>query len=471
MNGFIADLKKANVRTLLPVTSVGFACMYAAFACIVFCEAPDGFPDEVMLLAKLAFFIGIFAAMFATYLKRNPLFNEGSGALLWTGAVCFSLPGVVMLLIRSGIAVHPVVCITVWTIAGFGYAWSYLSWPRFLMLSWQRDVNIFIGAGFSFGIVAFLFVRNLVFPYDGIAFIGLPFASALIMKYVESHVVRGRQIEEGSEELRRLMPQMGLSVALFGVIFGAALFQIASQRVGAAEEVISFSLFAGSVLYLLIALLLRRYVSFGRYQKGILIVCLACGFALAFGGSALVGPGYLCLLAAWVFLEVANYSALIAFSSSHKNPFWQIARGELVQFGGIIFIWLCCALAQQYCPWLLDYANYICLTVAVILALLIAFFPFPDTMYSDKDAYSEMAGDDAFEYRCDQVSRQFKLSNRESEIIRYLAKGRNAQFIADELVISVYTARTHIYHIYQKLGVGTQQELITIVETQELEVL
>lgn len=43
-----------------------------------------------------------------------------------------------------------------------------------------------------------------------------------------------------------------------------------------------------------------------------------------------------------------------------------------------------------------------------------------------------------------------------------LARGRSAAFIADELVCSPATVRTHMKNIYAKLGVHSKQELIDL---------
>ena len=80
------------------------------------------------------------------------------------------------------------------------------------------------------------------------------------------------------------------------------------------------------------------------------------------------------------------------------------------------------------------------------------------------------ASDDAAEARsrfdlaCAAVANRFELTPRETEVLPYLARGRNARFISEALVISDGTARTHIMHIYQKLGVNSQQELIDRVD-------
>ena len=48
-----------------------------------------------------------------------------------------------------------------------------------------------------------------------------------------------------------------------------------------------------------------------------------------------------------------------------------------------------------------------------------------------------------------------------------LAKGHNAAYIQKKLCITQSTAKTHIYHIYQKLDIHTQQELLAMISDGE----
>lgn len=70
----------------------------------------------------------------------------------------------------------------------------------------------------------------------------------------------------------------------------------------------------------------------------------------------------------------------------------------------------------------------------------------------------------SFVRRCDQLSDEFGLSTREREVFFLLAKGHNAAYITDKLCVSRSTAKTHINHIYKKMDIHTQQELLTMVE-------
>lgn len=74
-----------------------------------------------------------------------------------------------------------------------------------------------------------------------------------------------------------------------------------------------------------------------------------------------------------------------------------------------------------------------------------------------------------FQLRCDKVAEEYGLSRRQREVLEMLAKGRNAEYITDKLVISAHTAKAHIYNIYQKTGVHSRQELMDLVEDVEVE--
>ncbi len=64
----------------------------------------------------------------------------------------------------------------------------------------------------------------------------------------------------------------------------------------------------------------------------------------------------------------------------------------------------------------------------------------------------------------EDFSRRFRLTERESEIIVLLLKGRTYKLIAVELYLSENTVKTHLKNAYSKLGVKNKAELINFVE-------
>ena len=74
--------------------------------------------------------------------------------------------------------------------------------------------------------------------------------------------------------------------------------------------------------------------------------------------------------------------------------------------------------------------------------------------------------DASWENRVADLARGHGLTPRETEIMELLARGRNGHYIADELSISYNTVKTHVSHVYDKLGVHSQQDLIDLVESR-----
>lgn len=66
--------------------------------------------------------------------------------------------------------------------------------------------------------------------------------------------------------------------------------------------------------------------------------------------------------------------------------------------------------------------------------------------------------------RCAKVAETYKLSPRETEIFGYLGRGHGIVFIAETLVISDSTVRTHVKNIYKKIGVSSREELLQLVD-------
>lgn len=74
-----------------------------------------------------------------------------------------------------------------------------------------------------------------------------------------------------------------------------------------------------------------------------------------------------------------------------------------------------------------------------------------------------------FRAKCETVANTYLLSVRETEVLFLLAKGNNSASIQEKLYISEGTAKTHIRHIYRKLDIHSQQDLMRLVESASYE--
>lgn len=113
------------------------------------------------------------------------------------------------------------------------------------------------------------------------------------------------------------------------------------------------------------------------------------------------------------------------------------------------------------------------LALALVAVALVAYvwiglrgFSFSDAIQGvlPVEAVAAPSPEAAIEARCAHLAAAHGLTEREGEVFALLARGRNGAFIQEECRVTRNTAKTHIRHIYQKLNVHTQQELIDLVE-------
>ena len=98
------------------------------------------------------------------------------------------------------------------------------------------------------------------------------------------------------------------------------------------------------------------------------------------------------------------------------------------------------------------------------LAFAIATIGVPDILICDEVL---SVGDFRFQEKCEQLIEAYGLTEREGEIMTLFAKGRNLPYIQEMLFLSKSTVSTHRQHIYAKLNIHSQQELIDCVQNFE----
>ncbi len=70
---------------------------------------------------------------------------------------------------------------------------------------------------------------------------------------------------------------------------------------------------------------------------------------------------------------------------------------------------------------------------------------------------------DIVDEKCKTLAIRHGLSERESEVMVLLCKGRSAPYIAETLYLSENTVKTYRKRIYQKLGIHDKQKLLDLV--------
>lgn len=83
-------------------------------------------------------------------------------------------------------------------------------------------------------------------------------------------------------------------------------------------------------------------------------------------------------------------------------------------------------------------------------------------------APSARAAASLIEHSVEHLAVEHGLTPREQEVFTLMAQGRSSTFISEELFVSTNTVRKHIAHVYEKLGVHSRQELLTLVQQESL---
>jgi DNA-binding CsgD family transcriptional regulator/MFS family permease len=91
----------------------------------------------------------------------------------------------------------------------------------------------------------------------------------------------------------------------------------------------------------------------------------------------------------------------------------------------------------------------------------------------DRSAFSSLPGPPAPLYHdrasncCALLQQFYPLSTRECEVVELIARGNSVASIAERLVVSENTVRTHMKRIYSKLAIHKRQELLDLLEELE----
>lgn len=77
----------------------------------------------------------------------------------------------------------------------------------------------------------------------------------------------------------------------------------------------------------------------------------------------------------------------------------------------------------------------------------------------EQTAGNQGAEEPDLEALCAKAARTYDLTRREEDVLCLLVEGRTAPQIAEELVVSPNTVKTHVRNLYRKLGINRRADL------------
>ena len=185
-------------------------------------------------------------------------------------------------------------------------------------------------------------------------------------------------------------------------------------------------------------------------------------------GAVVVATFVYSSLMKWTEIVVAGYEFRL-------HPVKGTALERIMQWGGFIAGGAISFAVFHGIPLAPKTLSLIACLIVIVLVTTFALLeagtvsrlaPTPITVADDEPIVEDEAprASAPFRERCETLAKQYELTERESEVFVLLAKGRNTEHIQKTLFISANTAKTHILHIYRKMGINSQQSLIDEVD-------
>lgn len=263
------------------------------------------------------------------------------------------------------------------------------------------------------------------------------------------------------------------SLFVYGIVFGIGFVFVLSHGAEAATFGIVALLLGAAFIFIID--LIGKPIGIIVLQRTLLCVTVASCLILPFtqGFTQVIASCF--VLAAWSAFTSSNYALLTKRSiTAGLTVLYHIPSAIGIGVAGFLTGWI---IATALIIFNADSSivTAALLGLAFILVFVVMLF-FPSEIHHDEAAAAKerekmllsIAGTSEeipFEKRCEAVAKMFQLSPRESDILLFLAKGRNTSYIQNKLCISPHTVKSHIYSIYRKVDIHSQQKLMDFVET------
>ena len=458
---------------VLPTVAVScyWIWLYLAYSLDVFVVSSDAFV-RFDILQKGFGFLGAALFMAAVSLLRTASFFERTPFLALFSAASGASIVVASALARAGVPVAFPVVLAVWLLMGAGTAAAFLRLFSGLQDAGQgRFCAVNALALFLSG----LFYLLLLGLQDGIRLVLTVFVVCIAAfaplrppeeapGAARAPSARGDvpSPEAGNAAVAALLSFRG-ELFLLSVVFGLAYcLGISLSIMSNSLEFIWLSLCVPGIFLVLYSVLLKDRVSVRVLLT--LLFPIAAFLLLLLPFSNPFGLVLCCSLLVMCFttydvLNVVRLREIIAANRLPEAKSW--ATGRYPQLAGLVLGW-----AAGYGMLMTDDALRVLLP-AVCVGLVVAIVAMLTRYvwrYSDAAGGSAHVPEETVGRVHDAIVLRYGLSPREREVMELLVRGYSTDRIGKDLHISYHTVKTHVYHIYQKVGVHAQQELIDLVE-------
>lgn len=388
--------------------------------------------------------------------------------------VLLSLPCMVNLVLAAfGTEVPRAFSLVAWVLLGASVSYCFTIWGSYFSTQKMEGSATYCILSTIIGAVLFFIISfEAAFLSVITSFILLVASVVLSLTLTAPPTTSASEVPYSRENAKAHVPlRLKLNVLAFGTAFGVGLFIVFNETKAEFMPVLTVSFVSlGCGLLLYYQGIKKGRFSFQSVQRLLLPCMIAALLPMPFVDS--VGKFFLgiLLMSVSIFFDLTNcVHGIKTVERNNLAPRYFIAAGRLPYQIGEWLGWSLGFLLTLLWGSASEGSELIalCLVLALCLVAVVNYLPIenpPEAVSAGND------GVNTLEMRCDHIAKRCSLTPREREILPFLAKGRNAEYIQNQLGISMHTARAHIYHIYDKMAVHSQQDLMDVVDAEILDV-
>lgn len=504
-----APAMEKGISLIVVFTVVGFAAFWAALFSLVFSDAFATPSDDSLMgfIFRLLLLVGFALAQLLAGTRLSDAMNSQGRklAVLASSFACILALAAFSLVGFEASDLASILQAVIWMLLGFGMGveldlwgviWSGIDSERdrgsFCSLAMAASVLVAVGA-----------CSAMLFPPSAVCIAAtstLFIASGVLLLFCEKRIPCCEEVSAQTSRQRLNLANVAMLTPLAASYAFGVILALNGLRLGA--DLAFFTALAGfgigALCPLVITAIREAAPSPSSVERVVFPVICACMLVLPFMASAQAFQVVMILAIADLTAYFVNHLSVLVLLAyrKHLKPIYHFAKGLTATICGLALGWAivtipffaCGGELQGYSSagWVASQMPQIiagnvigitlitCMTAVFVIVLVLSIVPYAsnrvvEDLYPQAHDGDDIGGGanrdaDARERVRTSICDEYGLTPREREVFAYLMRGRNAEFISKELVISIHTAKTHTARIYRKLGINSQQQLLDIVE-------
>ena len=487
----LADLsqRRTSIRAFELVGIVGFAFWFGWLLItffLLFGNPVNKWTDSTRTFVQLFVFVGfLLAFIFAYLLRKKEAFTPFKLACIVPATIFMCLAPIAALLLLFDIEFSEIVYCIVNLLSGFGGGTCLVCWLDVCGRIGSNNIYQFMGGAFLVGSLLMIFS---MFALDG-ALTVLPIVYCIVSMFLLLYTSARARFNDRAPNPRHTeattwtyIKEIEPSFIMFGIVFGLSFVYLFNS--GVTSLYIGMIFVVAGPLVIFVASFFTRDIGITVVQRILLCITVFACVATPFVSDFLQVMCSGLVVASWAAFCCVHYAIVVKKSTEtwDISGFRVIPRRLMAESFGFVIGWAIVSVVTIIFGAHSEHFIFVRLFMAVVLVIVFMVF-LPQSTHHDETAMenerkkrqtkvvsAQQSEEELFELRCNTISDLYQLSPREYEILRYLARGRNAGYIQEKLTISPHTVKSHIYSIYRKTDIHSQQKLMDFVQDYPLDV-